>query len=122
VRAIAGVLVGLLCLSATATADAHRLTKHRARAEGLAFAAPFVDMLDMSRAVKTRMVRARDCRRIDRLTVRCRFHADLADGRRIKSFVRVHRQKDGLFGVYMPLDSWGGIPPDSPAVLDPASP
>jgi hypothetical protein len=48
--------------------------------------------------------RRRECRRISHVTVRCRFTARLYTGRVVRSFVRVHRQRDGLLGFYTTLD------------------
>jgi hypothetical protein len=91
-------------LTFPAQAAAGPLTKRDAHRHGLRFVAPFVDMLDLERTVTVRMVRPRDCKRLTRATVKCRFHARLADGRTVRSHVRVHRQRDGLIGFRMPLD------------------
>jgi hypothetical protein len=50
------------------------------------------------------MVPPRECRRISHVTVRCRFTARLYTGRVVRSYVRVHRQRDGLLGFYTTLD------------------
>lgn len=90
-----------------AIADVSRvdaLTKRHARAEGLRFIAPFVDLLDVDRHVGTHMQPPRRCARLSRRTVVCHFSATLADGRVIRSRVRVHLQADGLLGFKTPLD------------------
>jgi hypothetical protein len=100
------IAIALLMLAAhAAPADArHHLTKRHAQSTGLRFVAPFVDLLDVDRTVPTRIVPPRECRRISHVTVRCRFTARLYTGRVVRSFVRVHRQRDGLLGFYTTLD------------------
>lgn len=94
----------LLCLTLAAPAGARgHLSKRHARAQALGFIAPFVDLLDINRTIPTRMVPPRECRRISHVTIRCRFTA-VVDGRRVRSWVRVHRQRDGLLGFYTTLD------------------
>lgn len=99
------VLLAVLALAPIAHADTrYPLSKNQARTHGLRFVRPFVDLLDLDRHVATRMDPPRKCMRLSRFTVTCRFTAELADGRAIRSRVRVHRQRDGLLGFWMPLD------------------
>jgi hypothetical protein len=107
-RLMVGALLALVLVPAGAAAAPHRLSKREARAEGLRFVAPFVDMLDLDRTVATRMVPPRRCRRVSAQTVTCRFASSrLVDGRVVRSWVRVHRQRDGLLGFRTPLDVLG---------------
>lgn len=81
------------------------LSKRTARAQGLRFVTPYVDMLDLERTVATRMVPARECSRVSPRTVTCRFSAWLeAEQRTVTGWVRVHRQRDGLLGFLLPDD------------------
>jgi hypothetical protein len=107
-RKVVGHLI-LLCLFALAVcpaADARApLSKRHARAEALQFVAPIVDMLDVDQYNPTRMVPARDCRRLDRETVRCRFAAYyIAEGMTVRGWVRVQRLPNGLLGFLIPWD------------------
>jgi hypothetical protein len=97
-------VLAVLALAVPATASARvPLTKRTARAEGLRFVAPFMDMLDVDRTVTARMVPPRECQRVSARTVTCRFTVYLeADARTVTGTLRVHRQRDGLLGFLLP--------------------
>lgn len=100
----------LLALATPAQAGATSpwLSKRDARENGFAYADSFADMLDPYATVHAKMVPPRKCHRLDRVTVTCRYHVDLiSEKRTVSSHVRVHLQKDGFFGILMPLDLWG---------------
>lgn len=101
---IALLTAALLLVAAPAAEARVPLTKREARKEGLRFAAPFVDLLDIDRGVKTKMVPPRKCKRVSPRTVTCGFSARLADGRAPKGTLRIHRQRDGLLGFLFPWD------------------
>lgn len=98
----------LLTLVLTASAQAKSsLSKQTARAEGLQFIAPFVDLMDVERTIRPIMEQPADCRRLRRATIRCQFKAYIHGDREVQSWVTVRRQPDGLLGFDLPLDVIG---------------
>src|SRR5690349_2388565 len=96
------LLLLIACLLAPA-ADARPLSKTKARTEALAFVSPFVDLTDLDHTIRTVMTPPRDCLRVNRSTVACRFAFVLA-GRTVRGRAVIHRQRDGLLGIRVTPD------------------
>lgn len=87
----------------TSTADARHLSKRQGRAEAYAFIAPAIDLIDVHKTIRTVMTPPRDCRRINRATVACRF-AFVVHDQTVRARAVAHLQRDGLIGIWMSVD------------------
>lgn len=91
-------------------ADAHKLTKRRARAEASAFVSPVFDLQTRARTVRAVITPARDCRRLSPMKVACRFAVIYPGGTIHARLVARLLPEDDLVGIWLsidPADYWG---------------